>query len=289
MQLMAQITLVSIPKLGFRIQLIYGITGMSLTSVLAELDGTGVPLCYLFVGSSPSEQISSSADAGATTSILQQFLQPLKHTGYNPIFLGCDKDKAEISAIHQVWSNASIQLCYWHAKRAIRMKLGDAKKTKSQKRYFPAQARAFVPTLEICWGSHPTCRPDGEHRYARCHCVSSSTEFPEFGRLETGNMIERNTVLNMFSRHFNMHSMIPDRNGTYRSEQQIYLDCINEIYIWCRTRDYFRLWAYLYVNWYVPDQLKLWARSVTPASLPVLKTTMIIEPHWRKIKHDYLH
>ena len=120
-------------------------------------------------------------------------------------------------------------------------------------------------------------------------CASSSTEFPEFGRLETEDMAERNTVLDIFRRNFKMHSMIPDQNGTYRTKHQIYLDCINEIYIWCHVRNYFRLWAYLFVNWYAPEQWKLWVRSVNPDSLPVLKTTMITESHWRKIKHDYLH
>ena len=67
---------------------------MSLTAVLAELDGTGVPLCYLFVGTTNSNQVSKSADPGATTCILKQFLQPLKNAGYDPIFFGCDKDKA---------------------------------------------------------------------------------------------------------------------------------------------------------------------------------------------------
>lgn len=93
----------------------------------------------------------------------------------------------------------------------------------------------------------------------------------------------------MFSRHFNMHSMIPDQNGTYRSDNQIYLDCINETYIWYRTRNYFRLWAYLFTNWYAPEQWQLWARAVTPEKVPVLKTTMIIESRWRRIMHDYLH
>ena len=74
---------------------------MSLTAVLAELDGTGVPLCYLFVGTTNSNQVSKSADPGATTCILKQFLQPLKNAGYDPIFFDCDKDKAEISAIRQ--------------------------------------------------------------------------------------------------------------------------------------------------------------------------------------------
>ena len=93
----------------------------------------------------------------------------------------------------------------------------------------------------------------------------------------------------MFSRHFNMHSMIPDQNGTFRSAEQIHFDCINELYAWCHARNYFRLWTYLFINWYAPDVGKLWARSANPDSMPVLKTTMIIESHWRRIMHDYLH
>ena len=86
-----------------------------------------------------------------------------------------------------------------------------------------------------------------------------------------------------------MHPFIPDQNATYRSSKQIHFDCINETYSWCHSRNYFRIWAYLYVNWYAPEQWELWARSANPEFLPVLKTTMIIESHWRRIKHDYLH
>ena len=91
----------------------------------------------------------------------------------------------------------------------------------------------------------------------------------------------------MFSRHFNMHSIIPDQNGTYRSAEQIHSDCINEIYAWCYSRTYFRLWAYLFVNGYAPDQWKPCPASLSGIS--VLKTTMIVESHRRRIKHDYLH
>jgi hypothetical protein len=43
------------------------------------------------------------------------------------------------------------------------------------------------------------------------------------------------------------------------------------------------------VNWYQPSQWVLWARSSNPGEIPVLKTTMILESHWPRIKHDYLH
>lgn len=71
------------------------ITGIRLISVLAGLDWTGGVLCYLFAGTSVSEQVSSSMNK-AKTSILQQFLQSLKNAGDYPLFFGRGKDKAGI-------------------------------------------------------------------------------------------------------------------------------------------------------------------------------------------------
>jgi len=45
------------------------------------------------------------------------------------------------------------------------------------------------------------------------------------------------------------------------------------MYTWCRARNYFRLWAYLFVNWYRSEQWILWARSSNPEEIPILKTT----------------
>ena len=77
------------------------------------------------------------------------------------LFFGVDKDTAEISAVRQVWPETTIQLCYWHSKRALRTKLKDPKKTANQQRYIPEDAQKLVPGLEICWGSVPTRRPNG--------------------------------------------------------------------------------------------------------------------------------
>ncbi|KAI0991919.1 hypothetical protein K3495_g16268, partial [Podosphaera aphanis] len=199
-------------------------SGMSLFAVLAELDGTGVPLCYLFLGIKSPDECSKSAQlCGATISILKNFLQPLKAAGFEPTFSDCDKDRAEISAIRQVWPRTTIQLCYWHAKRAIRKKLEDGRKTSSQKNYNPEEAKSLVPSLEICWGSCPTSRPHGDHRYGRCQCISNRIPFSELGRLETGNVAERDVLLNIFSRHFNMHPMIPDQYGTVGIRQKEFL------------------------------------------------------------------
>ncbi|KAI9806204.1 MAG: hypothetical protein M1825_006319 [Sarcosagium campestre] len=262
--------------------------GMELFAVLAELDGTGVPLAYLFLEKPSLEDGSKKSDPGAVIGVLCQFLTPLKDAGFDPKFFGCDKDTSEIAAAKLVWPTATIQLCFWHAKRAIRKKLKDSTKTNTQSHYFPADVEEFIPDLEICWGSEPIRRPDGIHRCGRCNCASRTGKFNDKGRLEPDKE-ERETVLQMFERHYNMHPLIPDQNGTYRSSNAIHRESIREIYTWCRARNYFRLWAYLWINWYKLGQWELWARAANEKEIAVLKTTMIVESHWRKIKHDYLH
>ena len=262
--------------------------GMDLFAILAELDGTGVPLAYCFVQTISVEDTRHSGP-GALTAILDQFLRVLKSGGLDPAFFGVDKDFSEIAAVKQVFPSAKVQLCFWHAKRAIQQKMRDASKTKTQAKYFSVEAQALVPFLEICWGSIPTRRPKGDHFFGRCQCPSRSQRFDETGRMETATPQERESVLNMFCRHFNAHSSIPDHNGTFRTPETIHSESASELYAWCKARGYFRLWSYMFVNWYRPGQGELWARPANPAEIPVLKTTMIVESHWRKIKHDFLH
>ena len=213
-----------------------------------------------------------------------QFLQFLKGYGFSPNFFGCDKDQAEIGAIQHTWppTETVVQLCHWHAKRAVMAKLNDNHVTCTQSHYHPGIAQTIVAELEICWGSEPMRRPTNDHKFERCSCPSRSERFPEKGRMEP-TVGERKVVLNMFAKHFNMHPLIPDGNGTYRSAHEIHKDCAVEMYRWCRSRNYFRLWAYVWVNWYSTEK---WQLSVLPTKIPV---PMIVEAHWRKIKHDYLH
>ncbi|KAJ6578624.1 hypothetical protein B0H10DRAFT_2236088 [Mycena sp. CBHHK59/15] len=61
-----------------------------------------------------------------------------------------------------------------------------------------------------------------------------------------------------------------------------------QMYKFCVEHELREVWAYLWENWYRSSCLELWARSVH-LEIPVLKTTMILESHWRRIKHDFLH
>ena len=76
--------------------------GMDLFAVLAEVDGTGVPLAYCFLGITPSADGVRRADAGALTHILEQFLRRIRLAGFSPTFSGMDKDASEITAVKLV-------------------------------------------------------------------------------------------------------------------------------------------------------------------------------------------
>lgn len=78
---------------------------MLLFAVLAELDGNGVHVAYLFVERDTSIKPSSP---GAMTKVLDQFLRPLFESGFAPSFVGRDKDKSEITALQQVWPSAKV-------------------------------------------------------------------------------------------------------------------------------------------------------------------------------------
>ena len=81
--------------------------------------------------------------------ILDQFLRPLKISGFDLTFFGCDRDGAEIAAIQRVWPATTVQLCFWHAKRTIRTKLKDSNRTNTQKHYFPSEAQNLIPTAYL--------------------------------------------------------------------------------------------------------------------------------------------
>lgn len=268
--------------------------GMDLFAVLAEVEGTGVPIAYCLVElMKPSQDKSAEkkpirAAPGAMTYIIEQFFKQLKCFGFNPRCFAIDKDPAEIAAVNAIWPGVKIQLCYWHVKRAVSMKLNSSKGTKTQDHYKPEEAQKLIPDLEICWGSLPTRRPL-THRFGKCQCPSKSERVEEMGRLEPATKDERDTVLEIFCRHFNLHPLIPDPNGTYKSSKTLHRECAAEMYTWCKARGYYRLWAYLYINWYCSEQWKLWAQAADPNEIPTVKTTMVIESHWRTLKHDYLH
>lgn len=262
--------------------------GMDLYAVLGELDGAGAPLAYLLVEVEKDQNGDRKATPGSTIAILQQFLGVLRDLDVQPELVGTDKDASEIFAVGVIWPQAKLQLCFWHVLRALKTKMNSSVRTITQSHYHPEGAVQLIPGLEICWGSELGRRPpNSEHSNGTCRCPSKSVEFARQGRLEP-DVKEREEVVQIFKKHFNMHLLIPT-DGVYRSSQEIQKFFARETYSWCREKGYYRLWAYLWTNWYQPQHWKTWARAAEEKQIPSLKTTMILESHWRKIKHDYLH
>ena len=264
--------------------------GMDMFAVLAELDGSGIPLCYMFVEKGTTENTKPSANEGATIAVITTFLSPLKDHGFNPHFFGTDKDAAEIFAVRHTWPKSKHELCWWHVKRAIRSKMTTSDEADVLQRYRPEECEGIIHNFEHCWGSYPKLRALRTRHWSQtCDCPSRRERFVGRGCLEPRLPKDREEVLGIIDRHLNVHSFMPDSTGTFLPKHVIYQQSATEMYRFCRARAYFRLWAYLWVNWYKPDQWELWARAAQPEEIPVLRTTMILESHWRVIKHDFLH
>lgn len=218
-------------------------SGMELYAVLAEFDGTGVPLCYMFVEKTPVSGTSASrpGDAGMT-GIVHQFLVPVREPGLRPTFFGSDKDQCEIRSIATVWDNVKNQLCYWHALRALRMKLKSSKQTDHLSQYHPQECEGIIQDFESCWGSLAEKR-SGPHLHQNCFCSSRGTRYERRGNVECKEKQHRKEVEDMFIRHFNAHSFIPNSHGAYQSSSTIYQQSCSEMFSYCRHHNFHHLWA----------------------------------------------
>lgn len=94
--------------------------------------------------------------------------------------------------------------------------------------------------------------------------------------------------MEMLERHYHAHPMIPMGN-VRRTAQQIHYDSAKELYDFCCLHDLVDLWAYMTDAWYRPDRWYMWARSSLPDYIPVGKTTMMVEAHWKVLKRNFLY
>ncbi|KAJ7697483.1 hypothetical protein B0H17DRAFT_870000, partial [Mycena rosella] len=96
----------------------------------------------------------------------------------------------------------------------------------------------------------------------------------------------REPIISMMEKHFCAHPLLP--GYAEPSPEGIKRWAVQQMYKFCVEHGLPEVWAYVWENWYRESRWALWARSTHP-EIPVLKTTMILESHWRRIKHDFLH
>ncbi|THU79226.1 hypothetical protein K435DRAFT_884508 [Dendrothele bispora CBS 962.96] len=96
----------------------------------------------------------------------------------------------------------------------------------------------------------------------------------------------RESIQKMMDNHLNAHPLIPGYAAP--TPEGIREWAVRQMYEYCERNGLCETWAYLWENWYRPGRWELWARS-TVDDIARLKTTMIMESHWRRIKKDFLH
>lgn len=105
-------------------------------------------------------------------------------------------------------------------------KLQSSGRISTQKYYQPQKAQISVSVIEKCWSSLPMCH-SSNHAYGYRQCPSLALKIEEHDRF--ANLVERDTMVQLFSQHYNMRTKTTDNNGTTRSSKQIHLGCINKV------------------------------------------------------------
>ncbi|KAJ7661459.1 hypothetical protein DFH06DRAFT_1268903 [Mycena polygramma] len=276
-------------------------------------DNAGFPLSYCLLST------ADSIDIGKRKAALEAWAQVLRDEyGVNPVFVHVDKDMAEIGMIRS--------LCLWHLKHAVRTRL--EKRKLSTTPYNVQRAHAEYPFIDLKFKpagradptefeggvlESPTV-PVTSTPAPRPHAVtiklpptqrtalddttnlSGSAAAPmdvdEENEEEEGAQrifcpVElREDIVSMMERHLNAHPLIP--GYSHPSPEGIREWAVKQMYTFCVNNDLPEVWAYLWENWYRRGRWELWARAEHP-EIPRLKTTMMVESHWRRIKRDFLH
>ena len=84
-----------------------------------------------------------------------------------------------------------------------------------------------------------------------------------------------------------LHPLIPINKETFFTSTEIYHHSVVEAYTYCRERNFVHLWGYLWINWYNRVDWNLFARASFPSAIPLARTTMLVESHWRVLKYNY--
>lgn len=204
------------------------------------------------------------------TKALIRLLVTVKGMGIHPETVLTDKDSSQIQAIGHVYGVKSVQLCYWHALRAVENNIITKISSPSE-------------SLKVRYAN---IDPFNDGRFNLTPSFPSVNDAGVGGEISSGLKDE---ILALFRVHFNSHPWIPSvRDHSFSSPEEIYIRSVNEMYDLTKENGLDALWMYLWVYWYSPHEWQLWAVSSNSRRIPYGRTTMFVESHWRILKQDYL-
>ncbi|KAG1878754.1 hypothetical protein C8R48DRAFT_745325 [Suillus tomentosus] len=248
-------------------------------NVLGEFDNAGFPLSYCLLSTATAIEI------GKRTTALRRWATYLRD-----------------NMSKSVWPTAKIQLCWWHLRKAIRERL--AKSKLSTTPYRPARANHEFPYIDISFAPEGTAdteefeggvllEPDEIHPKDET-VPSLSIRIPNSSQLHSSRDSEPNDI-----------DLVDDRINTNRNALTIKFkipkkgleeqsaDIHSRVFCPAHLRETVialiehHFCAHPLIPGYShPSTVGI---SVAPIEVPRLKTTMIMESHWRRIKVDYLY
>lgn len=101
-----------------------------------------------------------------------------------------------------------------------------------------------------------------------------------------------NSILTTMQEHYHYHPLLPIRiqdEHLNLDRLQIWAKCTKEMYTFCKDKNLPAVFRYLWTNWYCEDKWGWWALSSKEDRIPLGRTTMLVESHWKVLKRDYLY
>jgi hypothetical protein len=150
---------------------------LELYSVIGEVDNAGFPLAYCFLST------ATSISAGKRTRALKSFLQSLqKAYDIQPQFAHVDKDFAEISALRQVWPDATVTICWWHLRDALRKRTSS--NLLSTSKYNPVDACTEFSFIDKTFGPPPGTKsnPQDNEEQGYSDDTDNTEDDPNYGK-----------------------------------------------------------------------------------------------------------
>ncbi|CAK5267884.1 unnamed protein product [Mycena citricolor] len=278
--------------------------GYELYAIVAEANGTALPLAFVFTTS------SGNLAEGAKTRMLEQVLQAVGKKCPNICFVHSDKDLSEINAAQSVFPDAKHQLCMWHGPRYVKERLAE---NKLPAHYDPRKAHQRFSFIDPTWApgvmrrvfddsedeSDPEDDDNGPKSYTSLPPLFILVQdgvrrpvYPNPPKPQKADLGEfcpaefRELTLDLYTIHGRLHPEIPinDTDEPYLSADDLYKSAVYDMYFHCWDNDLVQVWAYMWNRWYSPSQWVLWARA-PEAAIPRIHTTMIVESLWKHIKH----
>jgi len=224
--------------------------GLHLYGLLVDVNLSGYPVGYMFIG--------GAGDAGDTKRLGFKFLTLMKQAYPDLASIKTahvDKDMSEIANIKSVFPHTDVKLCWWHVNKAVRLALATRGDSKS---------------LDI----REDLGPEANEIVLEWNKLDQVDENPLSER-------DRKLVRSEMDAHMMRHPYFESMTA-----ENIRRDCVTHMlkFVYSRFPQKRWIFGYLYRNWYTLRFWTLWAHSAYEA-VPIHRTTMIIESHWKWLKY----